>query len=147
MSVPPYEWPELEAGEELVTDPRELLWRQVHPQRVHAGIVSSEAFEPGRSDEKQLSCSRASKTTAQEAYDYHTTDLGLTSVGSAAVTVSEVESEKPIVDGAPEVAPLRAVDDTAAANEGMLLPPGHTYLDFRPIGGKRITKKAKRSRG
>lgn len=143
MSIAPEDWPELQDGEVLVDDEDELLWRQVHPQRLHEGIVSSEAFEPGRSDEKQLSCSRASKASAQEAFDYHTNELKLSSSGSAAVALSEVCSEKPIVDGEPEVAALRAIDDSATATDERPLPPGHTYVDFSPLGGKRITKKAK----
>lgn len=143
MSTAPTEWPELGDGEELLTNPEETLWRQVHPQRLQKGRVSSDAFEPGSKDDKQLSCSRESKVTATEAHRYHTEELRLSSAGCAAITIAEVESSHPIVDGNPDVASLRAVDDTGTSIENLSLPPGHTYLDYRPFGSSRITKKAK----
>lgn len=136
-------WPELETGEEVLTNGNEVLWRQVHPLRVNGDIVSSEAFEPGSNDNKQLSCSRESIVTAEEAYNHYVEELQLASAGSVAVTVAEAHSERPIVDGNPQVARLRAIDDSATATDEKPLPPGHTYLDFRALGAKRITKKAK----
>lgn len=81
--------------------------------------------------------------TAAEAFEYHTEKLGLSSAGSTAVAAEDVYSPQPIVEGDPEVSTLRAVDDSATATEEGPLPPGHTYVDFSPLGGKRITKKAK----
>lgn len=141
MSLSPEEWPELSQGEELLTDPNERLWRQVHPQRISEGVISSEAFEPGRSDAKQLSCSRESKVSAEEAYAHYTLELRMQSAGVAAISVQDVESGAPIPGNESAVASLRAVDDTASG--GSDLPPGHTYVDFRPLGSARAAKKAK----
>ncbi len=143
MSTAPVQWPDLVDGEEKLTDPDEILWRQVHPQRLQNGHVSSDAFEPGSNDAKQLSCSRSSKVSAVEAHRHHTEVLNLLSSGCAAVSVSEVESARPIVAQNPEVASIRAIDDTETATAEDSLPPGHTYLDFRPFGSSRISKKAK----
>lgn len=143
MSTAQDEWPQLEAGEELVTARDELLWRQIHPRRISDGMISSEAFEPGRSDDKRLSCSRESKTSAKEAFEHYTTQAELTSAGSAAIAVGEVESDEPTVEGNPAVPSLRAVDDSGNSSPSNPLPPGHTYVDFRPLGSSRITKKAK----
>mgnify|MGYP003381897935 CR=1 FL=1 len=141
MSVNADEWPELSQGEEILTDSNELLWRQVHPQRINGGVISSEAFEPGRSDAKQLSCSRESKVSAREAFEHYTLTLEGKSAGVAAVSVEDVGSGAPIPGNESEVASLRAVDDTAS---GVVdLPPGHAYIDFRPLGSARATKKAK----
>lgn len=141
MSVNADEWPELSQGEEILTDSNELLWRQVHPQRINGGVISSEAFEPGRSDAKQLSCSRESKVSAREAFEHYTLTLERQSAGVAAVSVEDVGSGAPIPGNESEVASLRAVDD--AASGAVDLPPGHAYVDFRPLGSARATKKAK----
>lgn len=137
------EWADLGDGEERLTEMSELLWRQVHPQRFQNGRISSDAFEPGSKDGKQLSCSRESKASVAEAHQYHTEELKLSSAGCAAISVAEVESSRPIIEGNPEVVALSAVDDTATASDDNPLPPGHTYLDYRPFGSSRITKKAK----
>lgn len=137
------EWPSLKEGESELTESGELIWRQVHPHRLHDGVVSSEAFEPGRSDDKQLSSTRQAKTTAEQAYKHHAEVAKLKTAGSTAVTVSEVRSQKPIIDGDPDVASLRVVDDSETSSEDAPLPPGHVYIDYRPLGSKRITKKAK----
>ena len=83
MSASSVEWPGLTAGEEQLDNPNEVVWRQVHPQRFHNGRVSSDAFVPGSNDGKQLSCSRAVKVSAEDAYKYHTEVLELSSSGSA----------------------------------------------------------------
>lgn len=135
-------WPELVAGETVLDEASELLWRQVHPQRFQAGMISSDAFAPGSSDAKQLSCSREARVSAEAAYLHYTEELGLQSVGCAAIAVSDIESERPVLDGDPAVAALRAIDDSGV-DDGDARPPGHAYVDFRPVGTKKIAKKAK----
>lgn len=70
-------------------DPEELLHRQVHPSFLQNGRVSSQAFRPTPKDEGELSVSRGSLTTAEEAYQLHTEEKKLKSVGVWSVTVGE----------------------------------------------------------
>ncbi len=141
MSVDSLAWDELEEGEEQLTDLSELNWRQVHPLRVNASVISSEAFSPGSSDVKKLSCTRESVVTAEQAHRGYVL-RGLASAGSAAISVNEVES--PITsNGATPTAALRVIDDSKTGDPDKPLPFGHTYVDYRPIGSSRIDRKAK----
>jgi hypothetical protein len=73
-----------------------------------------------------LSISLGSKVSAKGAYRHHTEDLGLTSAGTWAVTVSEA---------------------TAAGLESFAQPldesPAHGYVDFRELSRSAIEKAAK----
>jgi hypothetical protein len=70
-------------------DADELLFRQVHPAWVRDGRPSSQAFRPTAKDNGQLSVARGALTTAQAAYEHHTTRLGFQSAGTWAVSVGE----------------------------------------------------------
>lgn len=138
------EWPELGEGEIVLDDPSEQVWRQVHPQRLRGAQISSEAFVPGRNDEKMLSCSREQTVTAEDAIEFHTAVLGKKSAGAAVITVNHVRSAEPVNAASPPVVELRAIDDSAVTvPEDEPKAPGHTYLDYRPFGSSRIEKKAK----
>lgn len=128
MSVSP-QWRELRPGEQELSDHAELLWRQVHPTQVDDGRLSSSAFIPSQRDEGQLSTSRASKISAQAAFEDYTQVRKRQSFGVCAVSVGEVSGEA-----------LRAVDDSEAPSEEEL-PPGHAYVDFRGIDSTNKRKK------
>lgn len=78
-----------EAPPEQLTDETELLFRQVNPGFVRDGRVGSQAFRPTPKDQRMLSVARASRTTAEAAFQHHTGCLKLSSAGTWAVTVGE----------------------------------------------------------
>lgn len=124
------DWPALESGEFVLDDTDELLWRQVHPQWVDGGVISSQAFKPNSGDGGQMSVSRESKQTAQGAFEFHTRDARLQSAGTWAVTLGEVHSQN-----------YRAVDDSDSLL-GATLSPGHAYIDTRIHGSSKQRKAA-----
>ena len=66
-----------------------LLHRQVNPSWVHLGRVTSQAFKPTPKDNRRLSVYDGDQVTAHRAWSHYTGDLGFTSIGVLAVTVSE----------------------------------------------------------
>ena len=113
------------AGEQL-DDPDELLFRQVHPGWVDEGVPSSQAFAPTKKDEGKLSVDRGSLTTAQKAYEHHTTVRNLSSAGTWAVTVGEARGADLGSFGEP------VPDDVA-----------HGFIDFRSLTRKVSERRAK----
>ncbi|MCP9491403.1 MAG: hypothetical protein MSC31_16245 [Solirubrobacteraceae bacterium MAG38_C4-C5] len=109
---------ELEPCEFVLEDDAERLWRQVHPEFVQGHVVLAGAFVGTPTARSKVSTVRSSVRTAKQAFDHHTT-LGLTSAGSWAITVDEMN-----------VAGCQAIDD--AACEGVETP-GHSYIDMRGL--------------
>lgn len=105
--------------ESKIDDVDELQWRQVHPRFVDGDVVSQEAFvgTPGATDE--VSSTRSSGVTAAQAYAHFVNVLELSSAGTWAVTVGEVEH-----GGA------RCVDDAGCEGQET---PAHSYLDLRHL--------------
>lgn len=136
------EWPNLGEGEEEITDASEVLWRQVHPMRVHNNHVSSDAFVPRKNEDKKASTSRSSMvSTPEKSYADYTKKTGLNSAGVAFVTVEQVHSPEKSNPDKSDVVSLRAVDDSQTLDAD-LYPKGHAYIDFRPIGASRIARKS-----
>jgi hypothetical protein len=102
-----------------LTDPDEVLFRQVHPSWVHDGVPTSQAFTPTPKDEGELSIARGSLTSAEAAHKHHTTVQKFESVGTWAVTVAEAND-----------AELESFDD----DQPDLL--AHGFVDFRDLGRK-----------
>jgi len=69
-----------------------LLLRQVHPQFVQGGQLSSQAFVPFPKDVGRLSVHDGDQISAEQAYSHYTMTLGLQSAGVWAVTGGEVTS-------------------------------------------------------
>lgn len=113
------EWPPLADGEHPIEPSDELLWRQVNPRFFQGGIIGDLAFRAREEEQFQLSASRSSKVTAQEAYDHHTCVAGRESVGVAAVSALEIEQ-----------AGSRAIDD-CDVQVADPPTPGHAYIDCR----------------
>jgi hypothetical protein len=111
---------DLKSCEVELHDGPERLWRQVHPNFVSGALVSAEAFVGTPNARSEVSTVRSSARTAEQAFVYHTTALGLASAGSWAGSVGEVPA-----------ASCRAIDD--AACEGVETP-GHSYVDMRALG-------------
>lgn len=122
-----HEWDELVAGEHLLADEGELLFRQAAPSLLaQDGTLSYLVFRPNESDARKLSVRRGSKITAAQAYRDHV-ERGRPSLGTLATEVAEVENLA-----------LRAIDDSDTAED---LPEAHAYIDFRPLA-KRQTNTA-----
>ncbi len=121
-----------------LSDDEELLFRQVHPSFVRDGRPSSQAFRPTAKDEGKLSVARSSLTTAADAFELHTTGLGLPSAGTWAVTVGECREQVLNVLPDPLTSPPDKVND-----------PAHALVDFTPHSksqgeakGARLARKA-----
>lgn len=102
---------------ELLTEPTEVLNRQVHPSQVDdVRGVSKAAFTPTPNDAGMLSTLRG-HVDAAEAYRRHVEENGLNSAGTWGVSVGEASAaEVPVYcdDCLPEV------------------PPDHASIDFTP---------------
>ena len=121
---------------ELLTNQSEILYRQVHPNWVHDGIPSSQAFAPTKKDEGMLSVTRGSMTTAEATYKHYAEILKKASAGTWGLTVGEARD-----------ASLSSFDDPQEDT------PAHGFIDFRHLGrgptgkiGKLLMAKA-RDRG
>lgn len=118
-----------------ISDKDELLFRQVHPNFVDAGELSSAAFRPTAKDNGQLSVDRSSLTTSEASYRLHTVSKGLSSAGTYAVSVgdfSEVE--------------VTCYPDPIAAIGDQPYNAAHAYGDFTKLSSGRQKTAAKRLR-
>lgn len=116
---------ELVTGEELLTDPSELYFRQCNPQFITNGQPTSQIFGNFPStDFGRLSGARSSASTPESAYKFHTENLDQQSAGTWAVSVSEVISKQ-----------SRIIDDTNSptTRPPAPCPPGHSYIDMRHL--------------
>ena len=68
-----------------------LLYRQIHPSWVVSSRITSLAFKPSKNHNYELSVSNSDKTSAENAFLFHTQTLSKLSVGVWAVTVEEVQ--------------------------------------------------------
>ena len=73
-----------------IEDEDELLLRQVHPNFIIESRITSQAFLPTEKDDKKLSVNRSSMISAHEAFDLHTQQKKLQSVGVWGISVGEV---------------------------------------------------------
>lgn len=114
-----------------LTDEDELLFRQVHPSFVRDGRVGSQAFRPTPKDQKMLSVTQSSKTTALAAFELHTQCNKLASAGTWAVTVGECQ----------------ALDLPTRSDEvldGDCLDPAHAVIDFTALSNSKIEAQGAR---
>ena len=92
-----------------------LLLRQIHPDWIQAGRVTSQAFRPTKKDTRQLSVSDGNMVTAQISWELHVR-RGHLSSGVLAVTVQEC-------------------DDIGLETRSNPLPeqPEHAIIDFNKV--------------
>ena len=122
-----YEFPVLTESELLLEEQLEVLRRQVHPNFVHNGTISSQAFRPTPGDTGQLSVRRES-LSAEDAFKDHCDTYGLKSAGTWGVSVGEVIE-----------AGVRTIDDSARTDA----PKAHAYIDFRSLTASETQKVSK----
>lgn len=116
-----------------LTDPKELLFRQVHPAFMRDGRPSSQAFKPTRKDQGKLSVSRSSMTTPEDAFAHHTVRLGFPSAGTWAVSVEECSQQDLLVYPDPILSPPEEIPD-----------PSHAFVEFSGFSGSQVDVKGVR---
>ena len=104
-----------------------LFYRQVNPSWCKDGVPTSQAFGPTPKDRDQLSLDDASKVTAEGAWRHFTKNLELSSIGTWAVSLGEVEEAGELVVVS---SPIEVPESTAKNN------PAHCHVDFSPITSK-----------
>lgn len=105
-----------------------LLLRQVHPNFIQDGRVSSQAFRPTPKDQSLLSVYDGDQIDPTAAHDHYTGTLGLPSIGVMGVQVRECEALE--LPACPDPKPFRE----------------HAVIDFRSHGRKATESKAKQLR-
>lgn len=120
-----------ELGEEEITNPDELIFRQITPHILcdKDGTPASHAFGPSTADQGKPSYSRESKVTPQEAFEWHNSQARSKSVGVWGCAITEVHT-----------ANLRAVDDSGVASNTPKAP-GHCFVDFRGLTKQEIRNR------
>lgn len=104
------------------------LLRQVHPQFVRVGRVTSQAFTPRTTDRNRLSVYDGDQIQAEAAWRHYTSEQALQSAGVLAVTVAECTA----LD-------LPAVSDPEPF-------PEHAVIDFSALSRSAVGRAAKRLR-
>ena len=118
---------------EKIEDETELLFRQVHPNFLDAGEISSAAFRPSAKDAGRLSVDRSTLTTSEDSFLLHTAAKKLASAGTYAVSVEEFSE----VDVSCYPDPLDASGDQPEN-------PAHAYGDFNGLSSGKQKAVAKR---
>jgi hypothetical protein len=105
--------------------PATLLLRQIHPNFVQAGRVTSQAFRPTPKDEGCLSVDNGDLITPLASLQRFTANPAYASAGIMAVSFSECEQQgfNVLADAIPY--------------------PEHCTIDFTPYSKKEIEQKAK----
>jgi len=102
-----------------------LLLRQIHPNFVKEGRISSQAFRPTPKDEKMLSVDNGDIVSPVLSYERFTQQMNCKSVGVMAVLKKECD------------------DQSLSIHEDMDPYPEHCSIDFSGISNKLIEMKAK----
>jgi hypothetical protein len=103
-----------------------LLLRQIHPNFVQNGRVTSQAFRPSPKDESQLSVDNGDMVTPEASWNRFSAQPENSSAGVMAISHSECSNchVDVIEDGVPY--------------------PEHCYLDYSPFGRKESDRKGKK---
>ena len=117
-----------------ISNPDEIMFRQIHPILYEAGAVASSAFMPTDSDQGQLSVDRGSLTTPKASFDLYR-ENGRQSAAVYGVSVGEFTTE-----GIP------CKPDPLPATENLKANPAHAYADYYGVGTNQRRKKAQRLR-
>lgn len=96
-----------------------FLLRQVHPDFVNCGRITSQVFRPTFKDDGKLSVDDGDKTTAEAAFKNYTECRNLRSAGVVAVTLGECEKLQLSVSPDPiECVPSHALMDFSSLSRG-----------------------------
>ncbi len=102
-----------------------LALRQVHPQFVQNGEITSQVFKPTPKDKGLLSCYNEELFSPEEGFNHYVEEQKLESVGVVAVSVEEAGSQD-----------LEVLEDNDPFD-------GHCSIDFRKLSDKAVRKKSK----
>lgn len=116
------------AADKLISGDAELLFRQVNPAFIQKDRITSAAFKPTKKDNDELSVSRGTLSTAEEAYLYHTGILRLKSEGSWATSIAECS----------QLAMSLYSDPRTESPEN----PAHAFIDFQGLSNGQKELKA-----
>ena len=119
-----------------LTDPTEILFRQIHPDLMHDGEPASSGFRPKDSDKDMLSVDRGSLTSPESAHALFTGN-GYSSVAVFGVSVGEFDS-----------CGISCEPDPLEAADGKSANPAHALASFVGYGSskqKTLAKKIKRA--
>jgi len=105
--------------------PDTLLLRQIHPNFVQEGRVTSQAFRPTPKDEHRLSVDNGDRMQAKAAWARFTSDPACSSVGVMAVSQAECAAQN-----------LPVIEDGSPYQE-------HCSIDFSTFEKKEVERKAK----
>lgn len=105
--------------------PDTLLLRQVHPNFVQEGRVTSQAFRPTPKDEHRLSVDNGDRIQAKASWARFTSSPSCSSVGVMAVSQAECTAQ------------------ALPVNEDGNPYPEHCSIDFSAFEKKEIERKAK----
>lgn len=110
----------------------ELIYRQVHPKHWDGKNPNSVAFSPTPKDHDQLSVDDAALVSAEGSWTHFTKDLGFTSVGTWAVTATEIATsgDLPLLRS-----PITHEAEPAKNN------PAHCHIDFSQLKTKGEKKR------
>lgn len=112
--------------------PDDLLLRQVHPHHWNGSEPNSVAFMPTPKDDDLLSVDDARLTTAVNALNHFTSELGFKSAGTWAVSTAEVSAAGDLTWRSDPI-----VDATDAAKSN----PAHCVIDFTQLKSKGERKR------
>ena len=110
----------------------DLLFRQVHPNHWNGQEPNSVAFMPTPKDDDLLSVDDARLTTAEAAWTHFISELGLKSVGTWAVSTTEVNSAGNLTFRS---APVVNQAEPTKSN------PAHCLIDFTKLASKGERKR------
>ena len=115
-----------------LSDEKELLFRQIHPDLLDGDVPASSNFKPKPSDENMLSVDRASLTTAAKSFDLYIGN-GRKSAAVYALSVGEFATEK-----------ISCRENPIPASEAQAENSAHTVADFSNHVRSQQDKIAKR---
>ncbi|KAB8039121.1 hypothetical protein GCL60_09710 [Silvanigrella paludirubra] len=119
----------MDANEEtLISDPNEILYRQIHPNHYSYGQIASICFCPNSQDNNKLSVRQSKHVSSKEAFEIHKNILNLKTVGTWGLSVEEVSREA-----------LKVIDDSDHVSN-----KGHAYINFNSLTkneSKKIAQK------
>ena len=102
------------------------LLRQVHPQFIQHGKVTSQAFTPSQKDNGELSVYDGDRLSPEEAHTHYTNVLKFCSTGVLSITKNDCNDLELVVSRKP----LENFDE-------------HVIIDFNGLGKNQIKRKAK----
>ena len=119
----------LGAGEELLSEREERLWRNAHPDWIVDGKLTSQVFRPTPKDRQKISTAREAKVSAEDSFKEFTEEFEFNSAGVWAVSVGEVHDEG-----------LRSIYDERSPSTATPCLTGHSSIDFTGISNSQAKR-------